>query len=325
MANDNNTDRWEEIQQLHHDNRTLYQVLGGITLVVFGLILGQILFGNDEGYPTNLFTEGLSLGVTVFVLNLLAKQREEQTLKKRLLQQLGSSFNVIALTALEELWSRGWLQDASLVGADLSRADLRGADFSKANLTGVHFSSRRYGHARLDSNTRLPDETFWREGAPITELERFTDPTHPNYWRGYGLREANLSRRDYSHANLRGADMFGCNLWSTNLAEANLKNAILIRARMRQANLSAADLTAAEMDYADLRQADLSGADLQGADMQGVDLEGAELAGANVDGARLVGARLPNGDLYTPGTTLESFGAMGHPSDAPRPFSPSAD
>ena len=325
MANDYNPDRWEEIQQIHHDNHSLYQMLGGVLLVAIGLVIGNILFSGDEGYATNLFTEALSLGATVFVLNLLAKQREERTLKKRLIQQLGSSFNIIALTALEELWSRGWLQDGSLRGVDLSRADLRGADLGKANLTGVQFFSRRYGHVHFDEHTRLPDETFWQEDNPITDIERYTNPDHPEYWQGFGLHEANLARRDYTAANLRGADMFGCNLWNAQLIRANLQHAILIRARLRNTNLTGANLINAELDYADLRQANLMGADFSGADMQGVDLEGAELSGAKLDGARLVGAILPNSEKYQPGMDMSVFGVVGTPSDEPRPLSPSGD
>lgn len=316
-------DRWEEIQQMHHDYRTLYQILGGIVLVVIGVIMGAIMFAEEGGYDTNLFTEALSLAVTVFVLDLLARQREERVLKKRLLQQLGSNFNVLALTALEELWHRGWLQDGSLAGTNLSRADLRGADFGKANLTGVQFVSRRYGHARLDETTRLPDETFWQSEYDISYLERFTNPDHPQYWRGFGLREANLPRWDLSGANLRGADLFGSNLWSANLHSADLRNAILIRARLRQADLRGADLSEAELDFADLRGADLTDVNLQGADMQGINLEDAELLGTNLSGARLVDAVLPNGQHYTPGMDLTQFGAVGTPSDAPRPYSPS--
>jgi len=323
MAQDYIPDRWEEVQQIHRENRTLYQILGGIALIALGIVIGGILFADDSGYNTNLFSEALSLGATVFVLDLLAKRREERLLKKRLLQQLGSNFNVIALTALEELWHRGWLQDGSLAGINLSRADLRGADFSRANLTGVQFVSRRYGHARFDSSTRLPDETFWQDDYDISYMERFTNPQHPDYWRGFGLREANLARRNFEGANLRGADMYGCNLWGANLNRANLENAILISARLRLAKLLGANLARAELDYADLRQADLTGANFEGADMQGVNLEDANLQDANFNGARLLGAVLPDGRPYLPDTDLTEFGAIGKPSDEPRPYSPS--
>lgn len=314
MNNDLSPERWEEIQQLHRQNRVSYQILGGVTLVIGGLILGALLFRDDGGYATNLFTEALSLVVTVLVLNLLAQQREANVLKRRLLQQLGSNFNVVALTALEELWHRGWLQDGSLVGANLSRSDLRGADLGKANLTGVQFASRRYGHAQLNANTRLPDETFWQESYDISYLERFTNPDHPEYWRGYGLREANRARHDYSGANLRGADMYACNLWGANVDRANLRNAVLQYARLRQAQLTEADLTEAELDYADLRQADLTRANLTGADLTGANLEDATLDGTRLDGARLDQVILPNGERYTPGTDLKTFGVVGWPN-----------
>ena len=313
MSNDYTPNRWEEIQTLHTENRTLYQILGGVALIAGGVILGAIMFSGDAGYPTNLFTEILSLGVTVFVLNLLAKRREDSVLKGRLLQQLGSSFNFVALTALEEIQYRGWLQDGSLAGTNLSQADLRGADFSKANLTHVAFASRRYGHAQLDANTRLPDETFWQENYDMHYLDRFTDPDHPQYWRGFGLREANLTRRNFAGANLRGADMYQCNLWGANLEGANLRQVVLHHARLRQAKLSGADLIQGELDHADMRQADLRNANLAGADLYGVNLEGANLSGANINDARLLDVILPNGETYVVGMNLGVYGLQGTP------------
>ncbi len=313
MNNDYAPDRWDEIQILHQENRTLYQILGGVALIAGGVLLGAIMFSGDAGYPTNLFTEVLSLGVTVFVLNLLAKRREDSVLKGRLVQQLGSNFNVVALTALEEMGYRGWLQDGSLAGTNLSRADLRGANFGKANLTNVSFASRRYGNARLDANTRLPDETFWHEAYDITYLDRFTNPDHPQYWQGFGLRDTNLTRRDFADANLRGADMYRCNLWGATLERANLQQAVLQYARLRLAKLAEADLQQAELDMADLRQADLRGANLAEADLYGVNFEEANLVGANLTNAHLRDVILPNGEIYVPGMDLTAFGVIGRP------------
>ena len=61
------------------------------------------------------------------------------------------------------------LGEAKLIRANLIRADLSGANLSGANLTG----------AKLRRAT-LPDGTKW---TPDTDMARFTDPKHPDYWR----------------------------------------------------------------------------------------------------------------------------------------------
>lgn len=76
------------------------------------------------------------------------------------------------------------LNAASLAGADLSGANLRGANLADASLenatlTGVLF----------DTTTRLPDAIFDSESGtfagnwtPDTDLRRFTNPEHPDFW-----------------------------------------------------------------------------------------------------------------------------------------------
>ena len=61
------------------------------------------------------------------------------------------------------------LPDANLQGANLTRANLKGADLFSANLQGAEFK-----HATL------PDGTRW---TPHTDMARFTNPKHPDYWR----------------------------------------------------------------------------------------------------------------------------------------------
>lgn len=84
---------------------------------------------------------------------------------------------------------------ANLQGADLSSSELPYTDFWGANLYATNLSSANLQasslrhanlqHANLkdtifDKNTLLPDESHW---TPETDLTRFTDPNHPNFWR----------------------------------------------------------------------------------------------------------------------------------------------
>ena len=92
------------------------------------------------------------------------------------------------------------LSEAHLFFANLERADMSGVDLSGAVLTGanmryvnlvaadlrgtllseVDLMHAKLDNAKFDENTRLPDNSNWHKGVI---LDRFTDPTHPNFWR----------------------------------------------------------------------------------------------------------------------------------------------
>lgn len=74
--------------------------------------------------------------------------------------------------------TRAYLQGANLEGATLSGATLAGANLNDANLRGVHFDSE----TTFDAETILPDCTYWERG---TDMRRFTDPHHPQFWRSH--------------------------------------------------------------------------------------------------------------------------------------------
>jgi hypothetical protein len=62
-----------------------------------------------------------------------------------------------------------------LEAADLTFAHLEGADLALANLKGADLRD-----ATFDARTILPDESRW---TPDTDLSRFTNPQHPDFWR----------------------------------------------------------------------------------------------------------------------------------------------
>lgn len=68
---------------------------------------------------------------------------------------------------------------ANLEGANLNRAQLEGALLMHANLLGASL-----GMAAFDEDTRLPNSAVWR---PDTDLDMFTDPVHPQFWRSENL------------------------------------------------------------------------------------------------------------------------------------------
>ena len=81
---------------------------------------------------------------------------------------------------------------ADLRGADLFAADLRNARLNGANLCGTklkfvrlegaQIAPSRFGLARLDKTTILPDGEPYKPELGLEQLERFTDPNHPDFW-----------------------------------------------------------------------------------------------------------------------------------------------
>jgi uncharacterized protein YjbI with pentapeptide repeats len=77
------------------------------------------------------------------------------------------------------------LQGANLQGANLFNADLRGTHLRGADLRGAYISypvAVPIGVApptKFDETTELPDSSMWH---PYTNLTRFTNPEHANFW-----------------------------------------------------------------------------------------------------------------------------------------------
>ena len=87
---------------------------------------------------------------------------------------------------LDKLREHGWLD--ALAGLDLraaffTDANLDGADLSGANLTHAHLAGANLDGVRFDETTILPDESYW---TPESDLSRFTDPDHPDFYRPPG-------------------------------------------------------------------------------------------------------------------------------------------
>lgn len=91
------------------------------------------------------------------------------------------------------------LRQAMLTVADLREAHMDGANLQGAGLNGVHLGAAnlwltelqganlheailvgaKIGNARFDETTVLPDRSRWTRK---TDMRRFTDPAHPNFW-----------------------------------------------------------------------------------------------------------------------------------------------
>jgi uncharacterized protein YjbI with pentapeptide repeats len=75
---------------------------------------------------------------------------------------------------------RANLGEVNLGGANLQGASLFGAFLGGANLRRADLRGAVLKRANLDEFTILPDGTKW---TPDTDMARFTDPDHPDFWR----------------------------------------------------------------------------------------------------------------------------------------------
>lgn len=95
------------------------------------------------------------------------------------------------------------LRDANFAKALLEKADLRGALMINANLVGADLSN-----AYFNEHTILPDAEFVQFGedghalfdkywTPATDMTRYTDPYHPNFWQPEWVRKYEWVWKNY--------------------------------------------------------------------------------------------------------------------------------
>jgi uncharacterized protein YjbI with pentapeptide repeats len=76
--------------------------------------------------------------------------------------------------------SRANLQDVSFSYADLQWSQLQFTKLQGANLSNANLRRAYLEDAEFDEKTTLPDDSKW---TPDTDMRRFTDPQHPQFWR----------------------------------------------------------------------------------------------------------------------------------------------
>ncbi len=298
--------RQEEIRGIQNEYKWLYQLLGGIALLVLGIFLGIKIgeaefYDRQRDYQMNLWTEAVgviaSIGLTVFILDRMSERREsirrQEQLKRDLVRDAGSRVNQTAVNAVEQLRHKGWLmdEDGLLKGADLWEANLQGAVLWRANLQQVTFHRAILMEANLiESNLQKAD----LQGATLHKAS---------------MQNSNLLQANLGSADVRGAHLHDTILRNANLNAVNLSGAVLFRANLQGASLVWANLLGANFQAADMRRTNLHGADLSDANLYAVYLEGATLSGE----IKLDGATLPDGTEYNDEADMARFTDRAHP------------
>ena len=78
--------------------------------------------------------------------------------------------------------------------ANLENADIRYCDLSGALLFCAYFEGATFENVTFDENTILPDavevgwddserQIFDKHWTPDTDMSRYTDPNHPDFWK----------------------------------------------------------------------------------------------------------------------------------------------
>jgi hypothetical protein len=227
-----------------------------------GLIEGGNLGSSISGFFLNIGNDLFGIAVTVLIIDLLNEKNEEIYQKEKLIRELSSKDNGIAIRALVDLEARGWLRDGTLVNAILIEANLIGISLSKANLAHVSLERAILKDASL-SNTDLRNANLIDVNMQNGFLQEI-DLENANLWKG------NLSSSIFEKVNFRDAT-----LWQTNFQGSFLNDCNFESADMRSVNLKDATIN----DIACFKQA-------------------ARLCGATMpDGQRYNGSYNLNGDI----------------------------
>ncbi len=185
----------------------------GLVLLIISVIVGIIGYRQTReeftwlafwtDYYANISAEFGSVAITVLIIDTLNQRRQREEEKQRLIRQMGSKENGLALQAVEELRVLGALKDGSLHAKNLEEANLQGVRMGRVNLR----------HARMDFSKLNGAHLFFAnmEGADMSGVD--------------------FSRAVLTGANLRHADLVAANLRGALLSEADLMHAKLDRAQ----------------------------------------------------------------------------------------------
>jgi len=194
-------------------------------LIVAAVVLIAAAFGllaPEDSLWHRLAAPAIVMTIAVVAVDALFRMRGDLLEKERVIRQMGSRNNHLALDAARTVIERGWHRDGSLAGICFDRADLRDLTMSSARLAG---SSFMYAGLR-DAELMFANLRSARLGSS-------------------DLRSANLSFSDLESAvlglaDLENASLGRCSLRDAHLEGANLRNAFLEHAEMEGVHLEQA-------------------------------------------------------------------------------------
>ena len=234
--------RLKEIRAMRKQYEWFYVAL--VFILVFaigvsvGVRIGQIHYGGPSSQADVFIegagivvAEGVSVIVTIFVVNRWYAKRQVSSLQHQLVREVGSGSNEFAKNAVSRLRAEGWLEgdDGLLKGEDLNNANLQGANLTRANLQGTKLVKANFEDANLFQVNLRGSSLF-----------------------GANLRKAQLQGADLSNTNLRSADLRDAKMRYFHIQEMEEIGLDLLNAKPQRANLNGADLAGAYLEGATL-------------------------------------------------------------------------
>ncbi|MEO8611847.1 MAG: pentapeptide repeat-containing protein [Chloroflexota bacterium] len=182
-------ERLQEIKRIWKDFRFVYRVLGGLILVGLGVLMGWMVFSEKQiDYALSCTTNLISIFITVFVINLLAEQRERERekreLKNHLIREMRKSQPETRKDAFEECLLRHWFNNGTLAYEDMRGVKLHDFEF------GIQFADLRGTNLQ---NAELYNTRFFY---------------------------SNMQGANLLYSDVKGAKFFGTNLWEANFEYA---------------------------------------------------------------------------------------------------------
>ena len=227
------TDAWTNIRNIHRRYSSFYEDFGGLSLVGLFVALGLIWFAADRfGYATNVYTEALSVIVTIAYLDRRAERRATKALQEQLIRQVGGRGNDTALTALDHMRDEGWLHL-------LDQADLRGANLANVDLSSINMGQRIDLSPQDLSQANLSNATL----IYVDFHDMYSDSMNLN---DSDIRSSNFEGAQLEDFTMARCDASGCNFKNAELLRANLRNTFFHGADFRHTVLIDSDLTGAQ-------------------------------------------------------------------------------
>ncbi len=200
------------------------------------------------------------------------------------------------------------LEGAILINAILGGGSLNGANLKGANLSNAQLDYTDLTRAVIDFETQISDK-WWLVWDILTHpnADRILEGAN---FRFAFLKNAWLVDAHMIGADLTGADMSGANLTRADLNDADMRRAILVHSVMIDARMQGADLRVTNFQWAELYRAHWDGADLRSTDLRNSFLFGAYgLTEAQLESAILGSTQCPNGTstIFTDGTCVNEL------------------
>ena len=241
----------------------------GIFLLILSFAFGGLFFVEGDTrlisfikeFYANISAELLSISITILIIDYLYDIKEKQANKKRLLTELSSVDIGFSSRALKELRENGWVEDGSLSGIDLSRANLRKLDLSKANLKGTNLSKADLTLANLNGACL--------DGAILNEVTLLSAD----------LKDATLVQAQLRNSNIRNANLNGTNFENADMIDSDLqgaeaRNACFKGAKLEESRLGEADFSHSDFEFAQMLRVDIYRLNVKKASFRRSDFEG---------------------------------------------------